>query len=97
MAKKINKIKKFNIQLEVAEIKTVSKFYKKAKETKQMLSVTLKDSGKGDMYSITVSAPEEDHPLNYLNPLNDIGLDANLVLSIGNNPQKTLDDVEEEE
>ena len=88
------KIKKLDVELEVAEIKTVSKYYKKAKATKQMLSVTLKDKADGGIYSLTITAPEEDHPLNYLNPLNDIGLDARVVLNVGENPQKTLDKVE---
>ena len=91
------KIKKFDVQLEVAEIKTVSKYYKKAKETKQMLTVTLKDKADGGIYSLAVSAPEIDHPLNYLNPLNDVGLDARVIISVGKNPQKTLDDDLEEE
>ncbi len=97
MAKKPNKIKKFNVDLEVAEIKTVSRYYKKAKETKQMLTVILHDKSDGGIYSVTISAPEVDHPLNYLNPLNDIGLDAEVTLSVGSNPQKTLDDVEPDE
>ena len=85
------KIKKIDVQLEVAEIKTVSKYYKKAKATKQMLSVTLKDKADGGLYSLTISAPEEEHPLNHLNPLVDIGLDAHVILNVGANPQKTLD------
>ncbi len=97
MAKKTNKIKKFNVELEVAEIKTVSRYYKKAKETKQMLSVTLHDKADGGIYTVTISGPEEDHPLSYLNPLNDIGLDAEVTLSVGANPQKTLDDLESDE
>lgn len=97
MAKKPNKIKKFNIDLEIAEIKTVSRYYKKAKETQQMLSVTLKDKADGGIYSLTITAPEIDHPLNFVNPLNDIGLDADILLSVGANPQKTLDDVDVDE
>ena len=62
-----------------------------------MLSVTLNDTGIGGIYSLTITAPEIDHPLNYLNPLNDIGLDAEVVLSVGPNPQKTLDEVESDE
>ena len=62
-----------------------------------MLSVILHDRADGGIYSVTISAPEVDHPLNYLNPLNDIGLDAEVVLSIGANPQKTLDHVEMDE
>lgn len=88
------KIKKFEVELEVAEIKTVSRYYKKAKETKQMLSVTLRDKEDGGKYSLTITSPEEDHPLNYLNPLLDIGLDAKVVLNVGANPQKTIDQVE---
>ena len=91
MAKK-SKIKKISIELEVAEIKTVSKYYKKAKETKQMLTVVLKDQSDGGIYSLTISSPEEDHPLNYLNPLNDIGLDARVQINIGDNPQKQITD-----
>ncbi|KKN76348.1 hypothetical protein LCGC14_0372000 [marine sediment metagenome] len=89
------KIKKFDVQLAVAEIKTVSKYYKKAKETKQMLTVTLKDKSDGGIYSLSISAPEVDHPLNYLNPLNDVGLDARIIINIGDNPQKKIDDVAE--
>ena len=94
MAKKINKTKKLNVELEVSEIKTVSKYYKKAKETKQMLSITLRDKEDGGIYSLTITSPETDHPLNFLNPLMDIGLDARVIVNIGDNPQQTIDQVD---
>lgn len=85
------KNKNLSFDMEVKEIKDGSKYYTKEEEVKEMRIVILKDEDNGA--TLTINTEKSEHPLEYLRKLTDIGLEATLELTIGENPQKTLDDI----
>ena len=88
MATKTNKL---IFHVEVKEIKDGSKHYKKEDEVRETRIVVLKDDD--SEISLTINMERGNHPLDHLKKLTDIGLEATLELTVGENPQKTLDDI----
>lgn len=88
MAKKNKTIK---CELEIKSIKDESKYFPKDDEVKEIRSIVFKDEE--GAISLTITREKGNHPLESLRKLLDIGTTALLELTMGENPQKTLDDI----
>ncbi len=80
--------REINLELEITQIIDDSHFNAKLDENVDVRKVVFK----GDTITLAIKDDIDNHPLENLNKITDIGLKAQLTLKIGVNPQKRITD-----